>query len=68
MKNLVIGSVVLATTPLIGTLYGYFNLWILGFLIPLNSHLQVSLVEAISYIPMMMLGIKILFVKRNSQD
>ena len=68
MKNLVIGTVVLATTPLIGTLYGYFNLWILGFMIRMYSHLQVSLVEAISYIPMMTLGIRILFVRRNSHD
>lgn len=53
----IIGIIVLCATPILGTLFGYLNLWLLGFLIPMNSYLQISAVEVLSYLPLLLLGV-----------
>lgn len=63
MKNSVIGVLFLFTTPVLGTLLGDFNFWILGHLTALNSHWQVLLIETFSYVPILLLGVKVLFAK-----
>ena len=51
-----IGTILVITTPTVGTLFGNLNLWVLDFLIPLNSQLQVFAVETLSYFPVLMWG------------
>ena len=41
MGKKIIGTILVITTPIVGTLFGNLNLWVLDFLIPLNSQLQV---------------------------
>lgn len=61
----IIGIIILCATPILGTLFGYFNLWILGFLIPMNSYFQIGAVEILSYLPLLILGINCIFSKGN---
>jgi hypothetical protein len=64
----VIGAIILCTTPILGTLLGYLNLWLLGFLIPMNSHLQIGAVEVLSYVPLLVWGFKWTFFKTRSSS
>lgn len=56
MGKKIIGTILVITTPTVGTLFGNLNLWVLDFLIPLNSQLQVFAVETLSYFPVLMWG------------
>ena len=56
MGKKIIGTILVITTPIVGTLFGNLNLWVLDFLIPLNSQLQVFAVETLSYFPVLMWG------------
>lgn len=53
-------------TPILGTLLGTFNLFLLGFLVPLNSYLQVALIEILSYFPTVLLAL-VFFLKNKSK-
>ena len=63
-----IGIMILCATPILGTLFGYLNLWLLGFLIPMNSYLQIGAVEVLSYLPLLILGINWTFFKNSTKS
>ena len=63
MGKKIIGTILVITTPTVGTLFGNLNLWVLDFLIPLNSQLQVFAVETLSYFPVLMWG-RLLLTKK----
>lgn len=63
MGKKIIGTILVITTPIVGTLFGNLNLWVLDFLIPLNSQLQVFAVETLSYFPVLMWG-RLLLTKK----
>ena len=56
MEKKIIGTILVIVAPIVGTLFGNLNLWVLDFLIPLNSQLQVFAVETLSYFPVLMWG------------